>query len=96
MLGEAVRGAERLTCRREHESRFAQRRERDPPDPVGVGIRGEAGGLEREPRLPGAARPVSVRRRASSAPSSLTTSAEFLSRPRKGVAAQAGSYGKGT
>ena len=56
MLGEAVLRSERLTCCREHERGIAKRRERDPVHAVGVGIRSEAGCLQREPRLPGAAR----------------------------------------
>ena len=57
VLGEAVLRAERLRRGREDERRVAQRRERDPPHAVGVGVGGEAGRLQREPRLAGAARP---------------------------------------
>ena len=56
MLGEAVLRAERLTGSREHECGVAKRRERDPPDAVGVRVRGEARRLQRKPRLPGPAR----------------------------------------
>ena len=55
MLGEAVLRSQRLTRGREHERGIAKRRERDPVHAVGVGIRSEAGCLQREPRLPGAA-----------------------------------------
>ena len=44
-------------ARRKDECRVAQRRERDPPHAVGVGVGGQASRLQREPRLPGAARP---------------------------------------
>ena len=39
----------------EHESRVAQRRERNPPDALGEVVRRLGGGLEREPGLAGAA-----------------------------------------
>ena len=57
VLGEAVLGAERLRRGREDERRVAQRRERDPPHAVGVGVGGQTSRLQRESRLPRATRP---------------------------------------
>ena len=58
VLGEAVlwRRAPGRPCRSD-QRRVAQRRERHPEDAVGVVVGELGGGLEREPRLAGAARP---------------------------------------
>ena len=42
VLGEAVLGAEQPTGSREDECRVAEGRERDPPDAIGIGVRGHA------------------------------------------------------
>ena len=55
VLGEAVRRAERLRRGRQHELRMAQRRERHPPDTVGIGLRRDCRRLRRQPRLTRAA-----------------------------------------
>jgi hypothetical protein len=44
--GELLPGAERLRRRRKYEVGVAERRQRHPPDTVGVCIRGDARGLE--------------------------------------------------
>jgi hypothetical protein len=44
--GELLLGAKRPRRRRQHELGITQRRQRHPPDTVGVGIRGDARGLE--------------------------------------------------
>ena len=86
VLGKAVRRAERLPSGREDERRIAQWRERDPPDAVGIGVGGEAGRLQREPRLPGAARPGQGEQARVLGERSSTTSESSCSLPRKGVA----------
>lgn len=57
VLDEAVFGSERLGCALGHERRVAQRRERNPEHPVGTIIARGRCRLQREPRLPGPARP---------------------------------------
>ena len=86
VLGEAVLRAERLRRRREDERRIAQRRERHPPDAVGIGLGGQAGRLQRKPRLSGAARPGQGEQARVLVERSSTTSASSRSLPRKGVA----------
>jgi hypothetical protein len=56
MLGEAVRRADHLPGRREHELRIAQGRERHPPDSVRVALGESSGRLQAEARLAGASR----------------------------------------
>ncbi len=51
VVRQAVLGAERLGGSLEHDRWVAQRRQRDPPDPVGEGVGRETGSLQGEPGL---------------------------------------------
>ena len=57
VLGQAALGPEHASRRLHHQDGISQRRQRDPPDPVGVAVRGRTRSLKREAGLPGPTRP---------------------------------------